>query len=125
MSITQHRYASLALGILSLVLLICLLRCLGQFHQYRADVRYAHDIVWSYQANRDSALKADVAEAVCSLQRLSLAEGQPSPFSGSLSNYVEGQRRRAVLDTLAYLRAKTGKDLGADPEAWIQQYGKK
>ena len=59
------------------------------------------------------------------LEQLHFPDGQPSPFTGSLSYFVETQRQRAVHEVIVYLRAKTGKDLGDKPEAWIQEYGKK
>ena len=125
MSTTRYRYLCLALGVLSLVLLVCLLASVGRSNQYRANVRFAHDIVWSFQADRDLALKAEVPEAVGYLEKLHFPERQPSPFSGSLSNYVEEERRRVVRDVMVYLRTKTGKDLGNKPEPWIAEYGKK
>lgn len=123
MSTIRFRYLFLALGVLSLVVLICLFISIGRSNRYRADVKYAHDIVWSFQADRDLALKAEVPEAVRYLEKLHFPEGKPSPFSGSLSNYVEEQRRIAVRDVITCLRAKTGKELGNTPEAWIAEYG--
>jgi hypothetical protein len=125
MSVAQHKSLSSALALLSLVLLVLLLVTLGQKNRYSADVRYAHDIVGGFQDRRDLALKGEPAEATSYLEQLAFPEGQPSPFSGSLSNFVETQRRRAVKDVIVYLRAKTGKDLGDQPEAWIKEYGRK
>ncbi len=125
MSAAEHKFISLALAILSLVLLALLAVTLGQKNRERVDVRYAHDIVGGFQQWRDLALKAEPAEAAGYLEQLAFPEGQPSPFSGSLSYFVETQRRRVVQDVIVYLRAKTGKDLGGKPEAWIKEYGRK
>jgi hypothetical protein len=125
MSITNYKYLSLGLGILSVVLLALFLVTLGTTARYRADVRYAHDIVAGFQDDRDLALKGEPSETIYYLQRLDFPEGQPSPFSGSLPYFVETQRRRAIHDIIVYLRAKTDKDLGDKPEAWIREYGKK
>jgi hypothetical protein len=125
MSVAQYKFMSAALAILSLVLLVLWLVTLGQKNRHRADVRYAHDIVGGFQGWRDLALKAEPAGATGYLEQLAFPEGQPSPFSGSLSYFVETQRRRAVKDVIDYLRAKTGKDLGDKPEAWIKEYGRK
>jgi hypothetical protein len=38
---------------------------------------------------------------------------------------VERERALAERDIIAYLRAKTGQDLGESPEAWIQKYAPK
>jgi hypothetical protein len=125
MSVTQHKYLSSALAILSLVLLVLLLALRIQTYRDRADIRYAHDIVWGFDDKRDLALKAEPQEAARYLYELHFPEGQPSPFTGSLSNFVETVRRRDVHDIIVYLRAKTGKDFGDKPEAWIQEYDKK
>jgi hypothetical protein len=125
MSVTQHKYLSSALAILSLVLLVLLLALRIQTNRDRADVRYAHDIVWGFDDKRDLALKGELSDTMTYLEQLSFPEGQPSPFSGSLSNFVETVRRRDVHDIIVYLRAKTGKNFGDKPEAWIQEYGKK
>jgi hypothetical protein len=125
MTITQHKILSWALGILSIMLLAALLMTLGRSNRYRVDVRYAHDIVGGFDSKRDLALRAELPQAIEYLEQLDFPEGQPSPFSGSLSYFVETQRRRAVHDVVVYLRAKTGKDLGDRAEAWIQEYGKK
>jgi hypothetical protein len=124
-SATQHKVISFALAILSLVLLLMLIVTLGQRNRERVDVRYAHDIVGGFQQWRDLALKGEPAEAAGYLEQLAFPEGRPSPFSGSLSYFVETQRQRAVKDVIVYLRAKTGKDLGDKPEAWIREYGRK
>jgi hypothetical protein len=125
MTATQHKILSWAFGILSLVLLVALLVTFGRANRYRADVRYAHDIVGRFNSERDLAMKGELSETIQYLAQLHFPEGQPSPFTASLSYFVETQRRRAVQDVIVYLRAKTAKDLGDEPEAWIQEYGKK
>jgi hypothetical protein len=35
---------------------------------------------------------------------------------------VERERALAVRDIISHLRAKTGQDLGENPETWIQKY---
>jgi hypothetical protein len=124
MTLTQHKILSWALGTLSVVFLV-LLVTLGRANRYRVDVRYAHDIVERFNSERDRAMKGELSETIQYLEQLDFPEGQPSPFTGSLSNFVETQRRRAVHDVIGYLGAKAGKDLGDNPEAWIQEYGKK
>ncbi|MEW6305800.1 MAG: hypothetical protein AB1705_20165 [Verrucomicrobiota bacterium] len=125
MSITRHKILSCVLGVLSVALVIGLLVTLGRWNRYRVDVRYAHDIVGRFNSERDLAMKGELSETVQYLGQLHFPEGQPSPFTGSLSYFVETQRRRAVHDVIVYLRAKTGEDLGDAPEAWIQKYAKK
>jgi hypothetical protein len=125
MTITRHKMLSWTFGVLSVVLLAALLVTLGRTNRYRVDVRHAQDIIASFNYKRDLAMKGELSETIQYLEQLNFPEGQPSPISGSLSNFVETQRRRAVRDVLVYLRSKTGKDLGDKPEAWIQEYAKK
>ena len=42
-----------------------------------------------------------------------------------LDRMVELERTAAARDIVAYLRTKTGEDLGTSPEAWIQKYAKR
>src|SRR5262245_60651294 len=112
MTVPQHKILSLASGSLSVVLLAALLVTLGRANRYRVDVRYAHDVVGGFDAKRDLAMKGELSDTIQYLEELHLPEGQPSPFSGSISNFVETQRRHAVHDVIVYLRAKTYKDLG-------------
>jgi hypothetical protein len=125
MSVAQHKFMSLALALLSLVLLALLIVTFGQKNREKVNVRYAHDIVGGFQNWRDLALKGEPVEAAGYLEQLAFPESQPSPLSGSLSYFVETQRRRAVKDVMVYLRAKTGKGFGENPEAWIKAYGRK
>ena len=125
MTSTMHKLLSWALGVLSVVLLVVLLVTLGRANRYRLDVRYAHDVIGGFNSKRDLAMKGEISETIQYLEQLHFPEGQPSPFTGSLSYFVETQRRRSVHDIIVYLRAKTGKDLGDKPETWIQEYGKK
>src|SRR6267154_2674411 len=99
----QCRWEGRIMGILGLILIVvCVVqlpssyRFQSRFNQRSADYRYAEDIIGSFHADRDFALKAHVPEAVRYLEKLQFPEGRPSPFSGSLSNYVETARREAV-----------------------------
>lgn len=94
-------------------------------NRYSVDIRYAHDIVGRFDSQRDLALRGELPETMAYLEQLQFPLGQPSPFTGSLSNFVEPQRRRAVDDNIVYLRAKTGKNLADKPEARIQESGNK
>jgi len=122
----QCRWEGRIMGVLGLVLFaVCAVQLPSSFRiqQGKADRRYADDIVWSFHADRDRALKAPVPEAVQYLEKLQYSEGRRSPFSGSLSNYVESQRRKAVRDVVTHLRTTAENDLGTNPVAWIEKYG--
>jgi hypothetical protein len=126
------RWEGRIMGVLGLILIaVCALqlpssyRFQTRFNQRSADFRYADDLIWGFHADRDLALKAKVPEAVRYLEKLQFPEGQPSPFSGSPSNYVETERRKVVCQVVAHLRATAENDLGPKPVAWIEKYGDK
>jgi hypothetical protein len=128
----QCRWEGKTMGILGLILIVvCAVqlpssyRFQTRFNQRSADYLYAQDIIGSFHADRDFALKAEVPEAVRYLEKLQFPEGQPSPFSGWLSNYVETTRRESVRDVVAHLRATAEDDLGTNPVVWIENYTKK
>src|SRR5262249_3484033 len=87
------RWEGSIMGVLGMILIVVCVaklpssyRIQTRFNQRSADYRYAEDIIGSFHSNRDFALKAQVPEAVRYLEKLQFPEGQPSPFSGSLSN---------------------------------------
>ena len=94
---------------------------------HRADLYYAFDIVESFGHKAAEAAKGNTTEACEILWELHYPnfdwDGKPQPFQGRLDNFVEGQRRRAIGEVIRYLRAKTGEDLGSDPEKWLLKYG--
>jgi hypothetical protein len=96
-----------------------------RFNKRSADYRYANDLVSGFRTDREFALKSQLPEAVRYLEKLQFPEGKPSPFSGSLSNYVETARREAVGKVVAHLRTTAETDLGTNPVAWIEKYGGK
>lgn len=122
MSITRHKILSWALGLLSFALLIGLLVTLLRLNLLSHQVRYAQDMVERFNNERDLAMKGELGEAVDFLQKWHFPRGMPSPFTGSLSDFVETQRRRAIRDVIGYLRAKADKDLGDTPEPWLREY---
>lgn len=87
-----------------------------------ADYRQAHEIIRIYEADRDLALKQDVTNAVERLYKLQ-GPSLPFPKDHPATNFIEHERQRAVRDVIAYLRAKTGQDLGSEPEPWILAFG--
>jgi|SRR5580765_7515213 len=42
-----------------------------------------------------------------------------------LKRMVERERTAAIGDLITFLRSKTGRDLGDDPQKWIQEYANK
>jgi hypothetical protein len=51
--------------------------------------------------------------------------GTKQETGSRLDRMVEQARTVAIYEIVAHLRARTGEDLGAGPEVWIQKYAKK
>jgi len=85
----------------------------------RAELRRAQDLAWNYATIREEALGKNAIHAVACLERLRLPPNSVA-FSGSGAVFVEHERQRSVRDIIQYLRAKTGRDFGDEPEKWIE-----
>ena len=74
---------------------------------------------------RDWALHADIPKAVEYLDTLD--QSPPREWTvriGNRGRVIELERASAIREVIAYLRKKTGEDLGDDPKKWIEKYGK-
>lgn len=80
-----------------------------------------------FEEMRLRALQTDVHEAAYHLQYVVMyyPSGTKQDTGSQLDRMVERERQRAANDIMAYMRVKTGQDVGTDPQAWIQQYGQK
>ena len=81
---------------------------------------YASKSVRGLQRWRDIALQSDVSKSAEILGWVSSI--QPSESKAPLAQMQDIQWTNTERDILAYLRAKTGEDLGADPKPWIDKY---
>lgn len=84
---------------------------------------YASKEVEGLQRWRDTALKSDVSKAAEVLGWLS--RDRPSAEGGPLQRIRSIQWTNATRDIIAYLRVKTGEDLGAEPQPWVDRYAPK
>ena len=77
-----------------------------------------------FHATRLHALRSDAATAAWRLKNLVVV--YPSLIrkdtNSPLDKMVAGERAFAVRGIIEYLRARTGEDLGENPEPWIQKY---
>jgi hypothetical protein len=87
-------------------------------------VEFASEQIGIFQDMRAQALSADATGAARSLEyAVSYYPSGTKQSAGSrLDGIVELARADAVRAIIAHLRAKTGEDLGDDPETWIRKY---
>lgn len=127
MNVNPYKYLVWILGLLSLVLLSLLGYSHFRYIEFRGEVRYANDIIWTFEQERDAAYKGTEKDAADALWRLHFPSfqwpGQPEPFHGIVARLVERERRGRVRDVIYRLKSQTGEDLGNDPEPWILKYG--
>lgn len=86
-----------------------------------ARVGFAEEQTQIFDAMRAKARKSDVVGAIgCLKYTLSYYPSGTKQIPGSkLDLMVERSRRHAIEDIIEELRHKSGKDLGDDPEDWI------
>ncbi len=114
------RYAVCLLGMLSVALLALLARAVIKLQQVRAEVRLTRDLIWRYDAEREHALKGDVRQAVQYLQMFNVPSSPDELGNKNLAYILGRERKQAVREIITYLRTKTGKNFGDEPEKWIE-----
>ena len=87
-------------------------------------VSFAYEQTKIFDEMRTQALTSDAARAAgCLGYVVSYYPSGTKQETGShLDQIVERDRTLAARDIMAYLRTKTGEDLGNNPSAWIQKY---
>lgn len=90
-------------------------------------VAFASEQVHIFEEMRDKAFHSDPSGAAdCLVYVVNYYPSGTKQESGSrLDRMVEIARSHSVREILAYLRAKTGEDLGTEPESWINKYAKR
>jgi hypothetical protein len=119
MKIVSSKQCIVALCLLSGLLLSLLVWSQCQLMQIKSDIRFARDAAWGFRADRDLALKGDLSKAAFYLRRLETPVDAGDSFRNAVADFLERERKHAVKDIVVELRAKTGKDFGDSPEAWI------
>jgi hypothetical protein len=130
MSIASYKRltALLAVGIVLLLGLVWQLNL--KLHMALLDARESEQSTWvevrELDKCRDRALQAEPQKAVEYLDMLD--QSPPREWTarrGNPGRVIEIERASAIREVIAYLRKKTGEDLGDDPKRWIEKYGKK
>ena len=122
MSTTGYRITVGVLAIGLLVSLGMLAQRQMELARMRSDIRLGRDVARGLHDRRDFALKRGPAEAAEALYSLQVAPF-PEPSWNPVAGFVESERRRCIADLIAFLRTRTGKDLGESPDPWIFEFG--
>jgi hypothetical protein len=108
------------------VVIIVLLGLVWHFDMKFRIERLAERDLWfairDFDRMRDMALRSGPKDAVGVLD--AFATIAPRSGTSPVEEIFEHERVAAVHDIIAYLRAKTGEDLGDDPKKWIDKFEK-
>ena len=127
MSIPAYKRLTIALGVVC-VGVVVLYGCLfWSYGWLKIRVAFASEQTQIFEEMRTRALQSDAAGAVGCLEYVVAyyPSGSKQETGSRLDRMVERERTLATREILAYLRTKTGEDLGESPEAWIQKYAKR
>ena len=92
---------------------------------WRTEEKYAHATVRHLQSDRDWALRSDVPQAAEILGYVARGTNTKQTPGTPLDQMCSIQRSNVIVEIIAYLRTKTGEDLGDKAEPWIQKYATK
>lgn len=114
--------------ILSVVCVVLLALCGWFFFQHgllSVRVALAREQIEIIDEMRTAALQSAPSEAVAKLNYAVnyYPSGTKQEVGSRLDLLVEAARKRTVRDIIAYLRQKTGENLGDEPDPWIKKYG--
>ncbi len=113
------------LGILFAVSCLLSYWVLFSYLHLRVLVALANDQTRFIVMWRDRALASKNADGVGLLQMIvhEYPSGTKQFKGSSLDRIVERHRADAVREVIAHLRKETGKNLGNNPDTWIEKYG--
>jgi hypothetical protein len=102
-----------------LLLAALLLLPLAAKHQEKVC---AQETIAQLQYHRDLALQSNVPEAASVLRGVAEGENMKQTPGSSLDRMCTLQRSNVIAQIIAYLRTKTGDDLGDKPGPWVHKY---
>lgn len=127
MSISGYKRLTIVLSVLCVGLLVLSGGVFWSYGWLKIRVAFASEQTQIFEEMRSRAFQSDAAGAAGCLQYVVwyYPSGTKQEAGSRLDRIVERERAVAVREILAHLRAKTGEDLGENPEAWIQKYANK
>jgi hypothetical protein len=127
MSISFYKRLTVLIGVVCFGLIVLCGWLFWKHGWLTIQVAFASEQTQIFEDMRAKALENDAGTAADCLRYTIwyYPSGSKQEKGSRLDRMVERERARAVRDIIAYLRTKTGQDLGDNPEAWIEKYGKK
>ena len=127
MSISGHKRSTIVLGVICIGLLVLCATLFWNMGWLTIRVAWASEQTGIFDEMRTQALQSDPVDGVRCLDYVVgyYPSGSKQTTGSRLDRMVERERALAARDIVAYLRTKTGEDLGESPEPWIAKYGKR
>jgi hypothetical protein len=127
MSLSGYKRLTIVLAILCGLLAFVSGSLLFGYAPLKLRLAFASEQVHIFDEMRDKALRSDASSAAGCLEYVVnyYPSGTKQESGSRLDRMVESARGQSVREILAYLRTKTGEDLGTDPESWIEKYAKR
>lgn len=122
MTFDRNKKRLIVLGILLALTCAALAFCFISWSVLRLRVSFAEDQTAIFEQMRFRAETADVVESVKCLQYVIAyyPSGSKQATGTKLDQIVERARENCIQQMIQMLREKTGKDLGDDPQRWIE-----
>ena len=127
MTILGYKRVTLILSIICVALVVLSVSLSVGYAPLKLQLMMASEQVHIFEEMRSRALQGSPSDAAGRLEYVvSYYPSVTKQIVGSrLDRLVEQARASVVREILAYLRSKTGEDLGSDAEAWIQKYAQR
>jgi len=122
----SNRVIAILITILALLFGALVWEAWGHF-RLQLEATFAEGQTRTFDEARAQALRSDAPGAASFLEYITAyyPSGSKQRIGSHMDSVVERHRNLVIHDIIQYLRQKTGEDLGDNPEAWIQKYGKR
>ena len=126
MSILGYKRLTVLLGACCIILLGLSVSLFIGYAPLKVRLAFASEQVHIFDEMRNRALQSDASGAAECLEYVVAyyPSGTKQEVGSRLDRMVESARVQSVREILAYLRTKTGEDLGSNPESWVRKYAK-
>jgi hypothetical protein len=127
MSNPGYKRLTVVLGLLCALLTFLSVSLFIGYAPLKLRVAFASEQVHIFQEMREKALNSNVPGAAGCLEYVVnyYPSGTKQESGSRLDHMVESARAQSVREIVAYLRSKTGEELGTNPESWIKKYAKR
>jgi hypothetical protein len=124
MSILGYKRLTMVLGVLCVGLVVLCGSLFWSYGWLTIRLAFASEQTQIFDEMRTRALQSDAADATGCLEYVVnyYPSGSKQVTGSELDRIVERERSYTARDIVAYLRTKTGEDLGDNPDVWIQKY---